>query len=174
MEKIINKDLKIAPLNLNDIESIDKLLHECEDYYLLHNGTSHTKKDIEEILTFLPPNKQSQDKFVLGIFYKNQLIGVIDLIRDFPVIGQWIIGLFLLNKKVRRKGIGKLVHNALSQIVLESTGDSLRIGVIEENINGLNFWKNLGYKQIKECEMEMGNKLHKVSVMVLELKYKGR
>lgn len=170
MGKTIDKDIKIVSLNLNDMKSINQLLKECEDYYLLHNGISHTRKDIEEILTFLPPNKQSQDKFVLGIFYKDQLIGIIDLVRNFPIIGQWIIGLFLLKKKERGKGLGKLVHNALSEIVLKSTGKSLRIGVSKENVNGLNFWGNLGYKKIKECDMEMGNKLHKVYVMVLELK----
>lgn len=170
MKKVISKDLKIKTLNSNDIDSIDQLLNECEDYYLLHDGVLHTKKDVNEILTHLPPDKKPHDKFVLGIFYKDQLIGIIDLIKDFPVIGQWIIGLFLLSKKERGKGIGKLVHNALSEIVLKSTGDSLRIGVIEENINGFNFWKTLGYKKIKECDMEMGIKTNKVYVMTLQLK----
>jgi len=169
MEKIINKDLRIKTLNLSDTDSIGHLLNECEDYYLLHNGVPHTREDIEEILTCLPPNKQSQDKFVLGIFYQDELIGIIDLVRDFPIIGQWIIGLLLLKKKERGKGLGKLVHNALSEIVLKSTGDSLRIGVIKENINGFNFWKNLSYKKVKECDMEMGNKINKVYVMVLKL-----
>ena len=52
----------------------------------------------------------------------------------------------------------------------DGTGDSLRIGVIEENINGFNFWKTLGYKKIKECNMEMGTKTNKVYVMTLQLK----
>ena len=170
MEKVIDKELRIKTLDLSDIDSIDLLLKECDDYYLLHNGIPHTRKDIEEILTSLPPNKESQDKFVLGIFYKDELIGIVDLVRDFPIIGQWIIGLFLLKKKERTKGLGKLIHNALSEIVLNLDGDSLRVGVIEKNINGFNFWKNLNYKKIKECDMEMGNKINKVSIMVLNLK----
>jgi len=169
MERVVNKDIKIMSLSLNDIESVGELCKECEDYFLLCNGTLHTRKDLEEIFTSLPPNKLSQDKFVLGIFYKGQLIGVIDLIRNFPVFGQWIIGLFLLKEKERGKGIGKLIHRTLSKIVLKESGKSLRIGVIKENVNGLNFWKNLGYKKIKESEMKFENKLHTVYTMVLEL-----
>ncbi len=55
-------------------------------------------------------------------------------------------------------------------MVLKSNGKSLRVGVVRENINGLNFWKNLGYKKIKESDITLGDKIHKVSVMVLELK----
>ncbi len=169
MEKIVNKDIKIVSLSLNDIESVEELCKECEDYFLLHNGTTHTRKDLEEIFTLLPPDKQLQDKFVLGIFYKDCLIGIIDLIRDFPTVGQWIIGLLLLKKKERGKGIGKLIHRTLSEIVLNSSGEFLRIGVVEENINGLNFWKNLGYEKIKESEMKFENKLHTVYTMTLKL-----
>ncbi len=169
MEKTVDKDIKIVSLSLDDIESVDQLCKECEDYFLLHDGCLHTKKNLEEIFTSLPPNKQPQDKFVLGIFYKDQLIGIIDLVRDFPTIGQWIIGLFLLKEKERGKGIGKLIHSTLSEIVLNLNGKSLRIGVSKENVNGLKFWGNLGYKKIKESNMKIGNKLHKVYTMVLGL-----
>jgi len=135
MERVVNKDIKIMSLCLNDIESVGELCKECEDYFLLCNGTLHTRKDLEEIFTSR----------------------------------QWIIGLFLLKKKERGKGIGKLIHTALSKIVLKESGKSLRIGVIKENVNGLNFWKNLGYKKIKESEMKFENKLHTVYTMVLEL-----
>ena len=92
MEKVIDKELRIKTLDLSDIDSIDLLLKECDDYYLLHNGIPHTRKDIEEILTSLPPNKESQDKFVLGIFYKdelNQLFSTVEL-SSYPIsIKNW-------------------------------------------------------------------------------------
>lgn len=169
MEKIINKNIKIKSLSLDDIGSVDRLYNECEDYFLMVNGATHTEKDSKEILTSIPPNKELKDKFALGIFYKEELIGVIDLVKDYPVNYQWIIGLFLLKAKERRKGIGKLVHGSLVEIVLKSKGRSLRIGVVKSNINGLNFWKNLGYKKIKESDVMLENQLHKVDVMVLEL-----
>jgi len=75
-----------------------------------------------------------------------------------------------LKKKDRNKGIGKLVHNALIEMVLKSNGKSLRVGVVKENINGFNFWKNLGYKKIKETDVTLGDKVQKVYVMVLKLK----
>lgn len=170
MEKIVDKNIKIVSLNLDDMESIDKLYDECEDYFFMVNGAPHTKEDSEEILTALPPDKEAKDKFVLGVLCKEELIGAIDLIKNYPVIDQWIIGLFLLKKKDRNKGIGKLVHNALIEIVLKGGGKSITVGVVKENIKGLKFWENLGYKTTKETDVTLGDKVHKVYVMVLELK----
>lgn len=44
MKITVDKDIKIVSLSLDDIKSIDQLCNECEDYFLLHNGTLHTKK----------------------------------------------------------------------------------------------------------------------------------
>lgn len=169
MKKIVDENIKIVSLDLDDIISVDQLCNECEDYFLMVNGAPHTKEDSEEILAALPPEKELKDKFVLGIFYKEELIGVIDLIKDYPVIDQWIIGLFLLKEKDRNKGIGKLVHNALIEMVLKDSGKSLTLGVVKENIKGLKFWEDLGYKTIKETDVTLGDKVKKAYVMVMEL-----
>ncbi|WP_051251654.1 GNAT family N-acetyltransferase [Psychrilyobacter atlanticus] len=169
MEKIVDENIKIVSLDLDDMGSIDQLCNECEDYFLMVNGAIHTTEDTEEILTALPPEKEYKDKFVLGVYYKEELIGVIDLIKDYPVIDQWIIGLFLLKKKDRNKGIGKLVHNALIEMVLKDSGKSLTLGVVKENIKGLKFWENLGYKTIKETDVTLGDKVKKAYVMAMEL-----
>jgi len=170
MKKIVDENLKIVSLDLDDMESIDELYNECEDYFLMVNGATHTKEDSEDIFTSLPPDKEFKDKFVLGVFYKEELVGVIDLIKDYPVLNQWIIGLFLLKRKDRNKGLGKLIHNALIEIILEQNGKSLRVGVVKGNIKAIKFWGNLGYKKTKETDVILGDKVHKVYVMVLELK----
>lgn len=169
MKKIVDENIKIVSLNLDDMESVDQLCNECEDYFLMVNGAVHTEEDTEEILTALPPEKELKDKFVLGIFYREEMIGVIDLIKDYPVIDQWIIGLFLLKEKDRNKGIGKLVHDALIEVVLRDNGKSLTLGVVKENIKGLKFWENLGYKTIREADVTLKDKVKKAYVMAMDL-----
>lgn len=169
MKKIVDENIKIVSLNLDDMESVDQLCNECEDYFLMVNGAVHTEEDTEEILTALPPEKELKDKFVLGIFYREEMIGVIDLIKDYPVIDQWIIGLFLLKEKDRNKGIGKLVHDALIEVVLRDNGKSLTLGVVKENIKGLKFWENLGYKTIREADVILKDKVKKAYVMAMDL-----
>ncbi|SHE82270.1 hypothetical protein [Clostridium fallax] len=44
---------------------------------------------------------------------------------------------------------------------------SFRIDVIDENYKGLGFWSSLGYKKIKETNMEFKRKTHMVNVMRL-------
>lgn len=169
MKKTVDENIKIVSLDLDDMESVDQLCNECEDYFLMVNGAVHTMEDTEEILSALPPQKELKDKFVLGIFYREEMIGVIDLIKDYPVMDQWIIGLFLLKEKDRNKGIGKLVHDALIEIILRDSGKSLTLGVVKENIKGLKFWENLGYKTIREADVTLKDKVKKAYVMVMDL-----
>lgn len=121
------------------------------------------------IFTVLPPNKSYGDKFVLGVFtFDNKLVGIVDIVRDFPAAYEWMLGLMIIDPDERCKGIGKIVHKALSQWAINLGAKSFRIGVIQENYKGIKFWSSLGYKKIKEVDMEFIAKTHIVNVMRLQ------
>ena len=133
------------------------------DYYILHEGVLPSKKEALEIFSALPPGKNYEDKFVLGIFKdRNKLIGIIDIVKNFPVDGEWMLGLLFIDPEERGNGLGKLVHEALVQWAVTLGAKSFRIGVIEDNYKGKKFWSNLGYIKIKEVT---NTKKHIVNVM---------
>ena len=140
----------------------------CSDYYLLHCGVSPAKREVDEIFLDLPPDKGYEDKFVLGVFdAEDMLVGILDVIRDYVIKGEWTIGLMLLDPKQRGKGLGTIVHEALVVWAVELGAKSFRLGAIEENPKGLAFWSSLGYEKIKEVEMTLTEKTHIVNVMTL-------
>lgn len=52
-------------------------------------------------LAALPPGKSLSDKFSLGIYKPdNQMVGYLDLVRDFPSTGEWHIGLLMLDPQM--------------------------------------------------------------------------
>ncbi|WP_097027043.1 GNAT family N-acetyltransferase [Clostridium peptidivorans] len=160
----------IRSISIDDIKIMKSLCERCLDYYLLQNAAPPSKEDAEEIFTELPPGKNYEDKFVLGLFNHNdQLIGIIDIVKNFPTLGQWMLGLLLIDPNERCNGLGRIVHNALVKWTIDSGATSLRIGVLEENINGINFWSNVGYTKIKEVSIDFTNKTHKVHVMTLQV-----
>lgn len=170
---MINLKLKnyynIISLSIDSIKIVEALFERCSDYYILQNGTYPSKEDAKELFTDLPPDKNYEDKFVLGIFNSNnKLIGIIDIVKDFPTLGQWMLGLLLVEPNERCNGLGKMIHSALAEWAINLDATSFRIGVLEENIKGLSFWSNLGYRKIKEVTMDFTNKTHKVQVMTLE------
>lgn len=161
---------KMKSLSLEDNESVEKLCEKCSDYYLLHAGVLPSKKEIDEIFIVLPPNKNHEDKFVLGIYgLYSELVGIVDIVKDFPDNGEWMLGLMLIEPKERGNGLGKIVHKALIEWATNFGAKSFRIGVIEDNHKGANFWSSLGYTKIKEVDMEFTAKTHKVNVMRLPL-----
>ncbi|WP_243120272.1 GNAT family N-acetyltransferase [Caloramator sp. E03] len=117
--KTININLingyKIKSLCIDEYKIVEELCKKCSDYYLLVEGVLPDKKDIDEIFMVLPPSKNYEDKYVLGIFgHDNKLAGIVDIVKDFPTISEWMLGLLLIEPDERGKELGKIVHKALS------------------------------------------------------------
>lgn len=159
----------IKSISIDDCKIVEKLCIECSDYFILHDGTLPNTKDIKGIFFDLPPNKGYEDKFVLGIFTsQNKLIGIVDIVRDYPTVGEWMLGLMLIAPNQRNNGLGTTVHKIVSDWAMSLGAKSFRIGVIQENDKGNKFWSRLGYINIKEIDMEFTAKKHKVNVMRLK------
>lgn len=157
-------------LTLQDEYTLQLLCERCSDYYSIVEGTFPDKNASLDILRDLPPNKSYDDKFVFGIFNDNaRLVGVIDLVRNYPVEGEWIIGLLMIDPIERGKGLGKEVHNRIKEWALKSKAEKLRIGVVEDNEEAYHFWSKLGYLEIKRTNMRFGNKDKVVIIMNYQL-----
>ncbi|SKA96785.1 Acetyltransferase (GNAT) domain-containing protein [Caloramator quimbayensis] len=159
----------IKSLCADDFNIVKELCEKCSDYYLLIEGVLPSKKDVDEIFIDLPPNKSYEDKYVLGIFKYDELAGIVDIVRDFPDAGEWMLGLMLIKIDERGNGLGRNVHRALSEWASNLGAKSFRIGVVIDNHKAMKFWSNLGYKKIKEVDMEFTAKKHTVNVMRLQL-----
>jgi hypothetical protein len=90
MEKLyLQNDYVIKSLTIDNINITEALCLRCSDYYMLHEGILPSTEKVKEIFTALPSNKSYEDKFVLGIFKdSNKLIGIIDIVKNFPDEGQ--------------------------------------------------------------------------------------
>lgn len=158
-------------LTENDKNIIEHFFEEASDYAIIESGESNPQLECESLLNDLPPEKTKSDKFVYGIFNdKSILIGLVDLLKDFPTKGEFMLGLLEFVPEVRHQGLGKAVHEILVEKVRHLGANSLRIGVLEVNIAALKFWKSLGYIKFKETELEFGSKRQKIDVMRLNLK----
>lgn len=162
---------KIKTMNEKDnIVQVFGLCQRCSDYFLLHDGTYPEYDDAEEIFTSLPPNNTYEDKFVAGIFSpENELSGLIEVVRNYPVADSWIIGLMFIDPEKRKNGLGKMSHDAIKNLAINSGATMLRLGAVEENINGVMFWTSLGYKKIKEEKRDYKKKTHNLYTMAMEL-----
>ncbi len=156
----------IKSLTMDSLKAIERLNQECSDYYLLHERELPSEKQALAILNELPPGKHYEDKYSLGVFNDiNELIGMIDIVRDFPVAGEWMLGLLLIKPKERNHGLGRKIHDALVRWAITLGATSFRIGVIEDNYKGKKFWTDLGYMKTKEAVLKTEQKTNIVNVM---------
>lgn len=164
----LKNDYSIRMLNIEDEEIIQHLFESCIDYFEIVEGRHPEKGAALELLKDLPPGWESKDKRVFGCFNEHKaLVALIDILADYPVKGEWIIGLLMIDPEKRGQGLGRLLHEFIKDYALINNADKLRIGVVKENTKAYAFWKGLGYDEVKKANMRYGNKDHVVVVMNL-------
>ncbi len=167
MQEVIiinNKELLFRKITIEDKDKVMDLFRECEDYFVLTEGTKPDECD--SFFNDLPPKKTIEEKYLYGVFDNNSLIAAIDIVLNYPEKGEWIIGLLLIHPKTRGIGLGKELHNLIEKLAINEGAEKLTIGVMEQNTNALIFWNKIGYKQTKITEpRKFGIKESKVVVM---------
>ncbi len=129
-----------------DEEIVQDLCIQCNDYFLTSQGKPISGGEAKEIMKELPLNKDYIDKINIGVYNpSNEIVGFVDLIKDYPNIGNWIIGLLLISPIERRNGLGTIIHNEILNMIIKNNGEKISLGVLLENEGGLLFWKSIGY-----------------------------
>ena len=141
---------KILKLTKDNAGELQKLLEQSNDYYKLAFQRDVESNDAQELLTMLPEGKTSENKFNYGIYDSNELIGVIDLIKDYPEEKTWFLGLLLINPHQRGNGLGAKVFNSLQSNLKNTDAKKIKLSVVEQNIKALDFWKKLNFKEIEK------------------------
>lgn len=161
----------IRLLSGDDELDVQALCERCSDFSELIEGRPPEKDAGHSILFDLPPNKELKDKYVYGVYSENgDLVAVIDMVKDYKVTGEWIIGLMMIDPNERGNGLGRRLHELLKAWVLSEQGSKLRIGVVEENRRAYKFWREMGYVEVDRVKRTYGNKEHTVISMNLFLK----
>jgi len=145
------------------------LYKDCHEYFEIVEDKKPGMEHVVELFEDVPPGKEIEDKFIIGIYTGSRLMGVVDLIRDYPEAKSWIIGLYMIHPDFRSSGLAQVVHSKLAEFVDKAGGEKIVIGVVEDNTIALKFWSKLGYKRSREVTQTYGNKTSLIFVEELLL-----
>jgi GNAT superfamily N-acetyltransferase len=146
-------DLDLSPhtttrLMLDDAPALQRLCERCSDYYELEGGAPTPPDAAEDVLKSLPPGKTHADKYVIGIAAPDgELVAVLDLIRDYPVEGEWWLGLLMLDPDARTVGLGSRILHEVERVVAAAGGAVIHLGVLEHNESAERFWRRHGFTE---------------------------
>jgi ribosomal protein S18 acetylase RimI-like enzyme len=120
---------------------------EARDYFELATGAPPGPDEARSLLQSLPRGKTHADKFVIGLFdAPGHLVGVLDVIRDYPGPGDWYLGLLLFGRSSRGRGLGERVYQRLEEWVRASGGRAVHLIVQQENPGAIRFWQRMGFE----------------------------
>lgn len=151
----ISNKYMIKNIEENDIDKVYNLCKSNPIYYK-YCPPNVSDESIKEDMYALPKNKTLEDKFYVGIYDTNNLIGVLDLILDYPNYDSTFIGFFMISKEYQGKGIG-------TSLITDLLGYLKSIGYIEVNIayakgneESESFWLKNGFEKTgQEIEKDM-------------------
>jgi GNAT superfamily N-acetyltransferase len=148
--------LEVRALGEEEACEIDALLVRCADFIRLSEGHDPAPGDGMLLLEERPASAPEVEKLVLGLYDGPCLIGILDLLRDYPAPGVWHLGLMLIEPPRRRAGIGAALLAALGEWISGQGGRVLRLGVVEQNAAGHRFWARQGFSDIAQVDQDLG------------------
>ena len=147
------------PLDAADQPRVQALLTACDDYALMLTGQPNPPDAAATLFASLPPGRGPADKLVLGIQEPDgTLIGLIDVVREYPDPGVWFLGLLLLHPAHRSRGLGTRVYDAFAEWAFAEGCDIMRLGVVQQNEAALRFWSRIGFQEVARHPVQFGGK----------------
>ncbi|MES2214923.1 MAG: GNAT family N-acetyltransferase [Pseudomonadota bacterium] len=136
----LKKTWNIRLLTSDDANAIESFIELLNDFFQLCEGNNGSWI---EILNACPSSKNvDRDKFVLGLYDEHTLVGLLDIISDYPTKGVWTIGYLLIHPKCQGLGIGSRIIKDLEKALRPS---KLRCVTQKQNVRALRFWKSNGF-----------------------------
>lgn len=137
-----------------EMSALQRVLEAAPVYAERVTGAPPGQADAQSMYSALPPGKCYDDKFVLGIYAGDMMIGCADLIRGCPDSNAALIGLLLLAEPWQRRGFGTAAYHAIEDYVRSWGSDWKRIGigVVQTNAEAIAFWAKHGFVRTGEVK----------------------
>ncbi|HCM89219.1 MULTISPECIES: GNAT family N-acetyltransferase [Vagococcus] len=104
-------------------------------------------KNSESITNFIPEGTSSDNKYLYGIFDETKLIGVIDLIEDYPERQTAFIHQFILEKDYLSNDLPSILYMSLEKTAQETGIQEMNI---DNELSKNDMWSDFGFVNNKK------------------------
>lgn len=130
----------------SDQKTVLSLFERSRDYFLKVNRAEPSLETVQTEMSEGPANRTpTYLKEFLQIYLDDEPIGVVDLHKDHPTVGEVYIGLLLLADEYKGRGLGRKAYELIEHYVKHAYGSKgIRLGISNDNdVSG--FWTKLGF-----------------------------
>ncbi len=138
-------------------KDIQNVIIKCHDFFETYEGRIPSSANI---LANYPKGKNAMsDKFIIGYYSATQIIGFIDIIRDFPQPETWYVNLFLSKPDFRSRGKGQRFFEDICHTLKELGIKKVALHVPSTNAKAIMFFKDMAkMTPVAKEEIEIGEK----------------
>ena len=166
--KMTRSGFRFVGLTLADAPQLQALYERCTDYHMAHEGTPTRATAGEEELRSLPSGRIADDKFPFGIYSAGaELVGYLELFRNYPAEGEWWIGLLIVDPNARRRGVGTEIFGSASEWAAEDGAKAIQLAVLEHDPAAQRFWERQGFELLRRrpYQSDAEKKAHTVLIL---------
>ena len=137
-------------------------------YSMLVNGAPARSNEAELELTEIPDQIRPDDAYFLGFWDAGELIGVVHVMRTWPVPGISHVGLFQIAELRQGTGVAATLFRALEAwMIAQFDPRWLRLGVVGADDRGQRFWRRMGFHETgRKQNVRLGVRTHELVVMI--------
>ena len=144
-----------------DAETVLDLYRRAADYLNFESGRVPEPALVEEYFADAPPGGDPSTSLKLGLFEAGRLMGLMDLAFGYPRAGDAYLGLMLLAREARGRGLGQLALRHVEEAARARGATRLLLAVLEMNTRGRAFWEREGFGSPKAYPpAQIGERTH--------------
>lgn len=149
---VVSAEWRLSELGSEDGPALEALIVACADYYETAHGHPPFPAEAQSIYMALPDGARPESKLVLGVFRASdrELAGVTDVIRDYPDVGSWTLGLLMLTPGERGKGVGTQTYEAFERLARASGAREMILNTRDVMDGAHAFWMRRGFRDDTE------------------------
>lgn len=123
----------------------------CSDYFTDWGKETPTMAAVlTDFFDERPPETKPEQKEVYAILENEKMIGIIDLLHDYPKAETTILGLMVLRPEYRKQGLGERYFHQIQDYCQRLGQRKLRLGVLQDNTAGQHIWQKMGFQKVSE------------------------
>ena len=144
-------ELTLRELDEGDEGVLQALLESDPGYSERVTGYPPGPSDALSLLMMRPESVPESHKVVLGLFERDELVAVVDLLRGYPTPEYVFVGLLLVAGTRQGQGVGAAAMAAAERYAGKwPEVRRFRLAVVDTNAPVLGFWLRLGFEATGE------------------------
>lgn len=124
-------------------------LEELNNWIKINNREDHTCYSLDSQMFYrrFLEYYVTENEFFLEIHKNNELVGVFKGRLELENKKELFIWLFIIKKELRNEGYGsEIVSGVIEYFIRQYTIDTIKVGVVQNNLEGISFWDSKGFK----------------------------